>query len=180
MALRSGSAPARRPRSDATLAMNRGSLAARERLAAAVAWIRSPDLGVIGQGMRFALAGVTTAVVSLVTTITLAEGVGLPFEAAFAIGYAIAVMTHFTLQRVFVWMHREAFALPIHLQLVRYVPIALSNYGVVALAIAILPRLLGVAALFVYLGATLVVTLVSFLLFRTRVFHADTPAEGRR
>ena len=122
--------------------MKRGSpAAARERLAAAVRWIRSPDLGVIGQGMRFALAGVTTAVVSLVTTITLAEGVGLAFEAAFAIGYAVAVTTHFTLQRVFVWMHREAFALPIHLQLVRYVPIALGNYGVVAVAIAVLPHL---------------------------------------
>jgi putative flippase GtrA len=151
--------------------------ATRHRLALGVAWIRSPELGLIGQGVRFAIAGATAAVVSLGLTITLAQGVGLPFEAAFAIGYFIAVMTHFTLQRVFVWSHSEAFALQIHHQVVRYIPIALCNYGTVALALALLPHALGVSSLVVYLGATAVVTVVSFLLFRTNVFHAQEPGE---
>lgn len=146
---------------------------ARCRLMAAVAWIRSPEFGLIGQGMRFAIAGMTASVVSLGLTITLAQGFGLPFEAAFAIGYTIAVMTHFTLQRVFVWTRHEEFALPVHHQLARYLPIAVCNYATVALAIALLPHLLHVAALVVYLGATAVVTVMSFLLFRTRVFHAE-------
>lgn len=150
---------------------------ARHRLAVGVAWIRSPELGLIGQGVRFAMAGATASVVSLVITITLAQGAGLPFEAAFAIGYFVAVITHFTLQRIFVWAHSGAFALAMHDQLVRYVPIALCNYGSVALALALLPHALGVSSLAVYLGATAVVTVISFLLFRTNVFHAEPPRE---
>jgi putative flippase GtrA len=145
----------------------------RERIVTTVAWVRSPELGLIGQGARYAAAGATVALVALATTITLAEGVGLPYEAAFAIGYSLAIATHFTLQRVFVWSHHEGFALPFHQQLVRYLPIALGNYGFVAAAIALLPQLLGVATLIVYLGATALATVVGFLLLRSRVFHAD-------
>jgi putative flippase GtrA len=148
-------------------------------LGAAVARIRSPEFGVIGQGMRFVAAGGTAALISLAATITLAEVVGLPFEVAFVLGYSAAVSAHFTLQRVFVWRHHGEFALPIHQQLIRYVPIALTNYGVVALAIALLPNLLRVAPLPVYLAATAAMTVLSFLLLRTRVFHPDEVAGER-
>jgi putative flippase GtrA len=147
-------------------------------LAAAIAWIRAPDADLIGLGMRFAITGVTVALVSLGATITLAQGVGLPFEAAFAIGYSIAIATHFTLQRVFVWTHHTGFALPLRHQIARYLPVALTNYALVALAIAVLPQLLHVASLVVYLGATAIVTVVSFLLFRAHVFHADLGTAG--
>jgi putative flippase GtrA len=168
------------PRSDGIRALTAKAPAqVRQRLIAAVVWVRSPELGLIGQGARYALAGATVAFVALATTITLAEGAGLAYEAAFAIGYSLALAAHFTLQRVFVWSHHEGFALPIHHQLFRYLPIALGNYGFVAAAIALLPHLLGVATLIVYLAATAVVTVVAFLLLRSRVFHADTPANGR-
>jgi putative flippase GtrA len=142
-------------------------------ITAAIVWIRRPELGVLGQGIRYAIAGMTVACVSMTGTIVLAEVVGLAYEAAFAIAYTTALVTHFSLQRYFVWSHHEAFALLLHLQLVRYLPIALANYGVVAIALAVLPGALGVASLPVYVIATLSVTVLSFLLLRTSVFHAQ-------
>jgi putative flippase GtrA len=139
--------------------------------------MRRPELGVLGQGIRYALAGATVALVSLTATIVLAQGFGLAFEAAFGVGYALALVTHFTLQRFFVWSHGEQFALPIHHQLGRYLPVALSNYGLVAVAIAVLPRALGTSSLLVYLAATGLVTALSFVIFRSRVFHAEDSSE---
>jgi putative flippase GtrA len=156
------------------------SLPGKSAVLAAAAWIRSPELGLVGQGMRFAIAGATAALVSLGATITLSQGCTLPLEAAFAIGYATGLTAHFTLQRVFVWRHHAEFALSGQHQLARYLPIALTNYGVIALAIALLPRLLGVAPVAVYLVATGVVTTISFLLFRTRVFHAGDLGKEHR
>lgn len=149
----------------------------RGRIVAAIAWIRRPELGLLGQGIRYAMVGATVAVMSLTGTIILAEVVGLPYELAFAISYTIAVTTHFTLQRLFVWVHHEGFALPIHRQLVRYLPVTLTNYGVVAAAIAVLPHLLGISTLIVYVGATVAITLVSFVLLRQRIFHAPSPEQ---
>lgn len=150
------------------------------RINAAFVWIRRPELGLLGQGIRYAIAGATVAFVSIVGTLVLAEGAGLAYEAAFAIAYAAAVVTHFTLQRYFVWSHHEEYALPLHLQLVRYLPIAAVNYGAVAIAIAVLPHALHVRTGEAYIGATLSMTVISFLLFRTTVFHAeDSPEENR-
>ena len=146
----------------------------RHPLLAGVAWLRSTEAGIIGQGARFAVAGATVMVVSLSVTIILATVVGIAFELAFAIGFGTGLVTHFTLQRLFVWTHHEGFALPIHHQLARYLPIALSNYGLTAASIAVLPRALGLPQLVVYLGATALFTVTSFILFRTRVFHAES------
>jgi putative flippase GtrA len=151
----------------------------RGRIAAAYVWIRRPELGLLGQGIRYAIAGATVASVSLTGTIVLAEGVGLAYEAAFGIAYSAAVVTHFSLQRYFVWSHHEEFALPLHHQLVRYLPIALTNYGVVAIALAVLPHALHTSSLSVYLVAVLTMTALSFLLFRTNVFHPQKSSEER-
>ena len=63
--------------------------------------------------MRFALSGGTVALVYLATTTVLASVVGLPFQAALAIGFCVGLVVHFTLQRLFVWTHHEEFALPL-------------------------------------------------------------------
>jgi putative flippase GtrA len=149
----------------------------RGQITAALVWIRRPEHGLLGQGIRYGIAGATVALVSLGGTIGLAEGVGLPYEAAFGIAFTTAVITHFSLQRYFVWSHHEDFALPVHLQVARYLPIALANYGLVAIALAVLPRALDVSSLPVFLTATLLTTLLCFLLFRTSVFHAQ-PGSG--
>jgi putative flippase GtrA len=128
--------------------------------------------------MRYAIAGGTVASVTIATTVTLGQGFRVPYELAFGIGYSVALVVHFSLQRWFVWAHHEGFALPIHQQLARYLPLALSNYALVAAAIAWLPRLLGVSTLAAYLGATATITLISFILLRSHVFHPDAFGEG--
>jgi putative flippase GtrA len=137
----------------------------------AIAWLRSPDRGLMGQGMRYALSGVAVALISVVVTVTLAEGVGLAYEPSYAIAYCLAIATHYSLQRWFVWAHHAGFALSMRKQLRRYLPFAFFNYAFVAGSIALVPHLLDVPTSAAYLGATVVITLGSFLVLRSQIFH---------
>jgi len=130
----------------------------------------------MGQGVRFAMAGGTVAVVYLATTTVLAEVVGLPFQLALAIGFCISLLTHFTLQRTFVWIHHEEFALPLRAQAGRYLMLAAIQYGITAASTAVLPALLGVSAEVVYLATVALVVSANFLLFRNAIFHAKPGA----
>ncbi|HEV3070365.1 MAG TPA: GtrA family protein [Solirubrobacteraceae bacterium] len=138
-----------------------------------LAHIRSPERGILGQGIRFALAGGTVAGVYLVTTLLLATVIGLPFQSALAIGFILALATHFTLQRFFVWVHDEEFALPLRTQVGRYLAVALAQYGITVVATSALPAAVGLPTEVVYVAVTLLITLANFVLFRTRVFHAE-------
>ena len=134
-----------------------------------------PRAVLAGQGLRFAVSGGVVALVYVATTSLLAEVIGLPFEVALAIGFSVAIATHFTLQRMFVWAHAEGFALPLRVQAMRYLPMAGLQYGLTALATAVLPSALGVSTELVYLCAAAVLSAVNFFVFRARVFH---PARG--
>jgi putative flippase GtrA len=130
-------------------------------------------IGLFGRVVRFAIAGGTVAGVYLLVTLLLAKVAGLPFQAALAIGFATALSTHFTLQRLFVWVHQEEFALPLRAQAGRYLAISLAQYGITAAATGLLPDALDVSTEIVYIATTGLVTVVSFTLFRTRVFHPE-------
>jgi putative flippase GtrA len=132
------------------------------------------------QGLRFALAGSTVAVVYLATTTVLAEAVGMAFQAALAIGFCVAVLVHFTLQRLFVWTHHDEFALPLRHQVARYLTYAAAQYGATAAATALLPSVLGVSAEIVYLATVAVIVCLNFVVFRYGIFHARPAATGRR
>ena len=80
------------------------SLGAARRLA-------SPDAGRLGQGIRFAIAGAVVTVVYVATTTLLVQVFGVDFQVALATGYLLGLCFHFTLQRVFVWVHHEEFVL---------------------------------------------------------------------
>jgi putative flippase GtrA len=138
--------------------------------------LRSPSSGILGQGVRFALAGGTVALVYLTTTTVLAEVVGMPFQVALAIGFCVGLIVHFTLQRVFVWAHYEEFALPLHHQAGRYLILAGLQYGVTAASTALLPTALGVSTEIVYLVTVAIVLSVNFLVFRYGIFHAKPAA----
>jgi putative flippase GtrA len=140
--------------------------------------LRSPSSGLRGQGVRFALAGGTVALVYLSTTSVLAEVVGMPFQVALAIGFTVALIVHFTLQRVFVWRNHEEFALPLHQQAGRYLILAGVQYGVTAASTSLLPAALGVSSEIVYLATVAVVLGANFTVFRHGIFHAKpTPPE---
>jgi len=131
---------------------------------------------VLGQGVRFALSGGTVALIYLATTTVLAEVVAMPFQAALAIGFGVAIIVHFTLQRAFVWAHHEEFALPLGHQVGRYLAVAAMQYGVTAASTGLLPSVLGVSAEIVYLATVAVVLSTNFLVFRHGIFHAKPGA----
>lgn len=123
------------------------------------------------QGFRFAVAGGVVFATYVVATTILAEVIGLPFELSLAIGFALAIVTHFSLQRLFVWRHEVAFALPIHHQLARYLAVAGFQYGVTAAITATLPKAFGVSPEVVYLPTVVLLSTTNFLILRSRIFH---------
>jgi putative flippase GtrA len=139
--------------------------------------LRSPSSGLVGQGVRFALAGGTVALVYLTMTIVLADVVGLPFQAALAIGFCLATIVHFTLQRVFVWIHHEEFALPMHHQAARYLAAASLQYGLTAASTSLLPGVLGLSTELVYVVSVASVISANFLVFRHGIFHGKSAGE---
>jgi putative flippase GtrA len=138
--------------------------------------LRAPDPGILRQGIRFALAGGTVALVYLSVTTVLAEVVGLPFQAALAIGFSVGLLVHFTLQRLFVWTHHDEFALPLRHQVGRYLALSAVQYSVTAASTALLPAALNVSAEVVYLATVAVLVSTNFLVFRYRIFHAKAAA----
>jgi putative flippase GtrA len=126
------------------------------------------------QGFRFVLVGGIVAGVYVGTTTFLAEVIGVPFEVSLAIGFALAIVTHFSLQRLYVWRHATAFALSLHHQLARYATMAALQYGLTAAITATLPEALGVSPEVVYLPTVVVISVTNFLIFRSRIFHAAT------
>jgi putative flippase GtrA len=130
---------------------------------------------IAGQGLRFGLAGGVVAVVYLASTSLLAEVLGVDFEVALAMGFALAIATHFVLQRRYVWVHADGFAVTLRQQALRYLLVASLQYGLTAVATSALPGLLHVATEVVYLCSAAALTATNFVVFRTGVFHAADP-----
>jgi putative flippase GtrA len=135
--------------------------------------LRSPDSGTVGQGVRFAVVGCVVALVYLTTTTVLADVFAIPFQIALVIGFVTAVCVHFTLQRLFVWVHHAEFALDLGEQIGRYLLVVSAQYVVTATSTALLPSVIGVPVTFVYVMTVLALTGVNFLFFRNGVFHAS-------
>jgi putative flippase GtrA len=145
----------------------------KRQLADRILHLGSPDSGSVGQGFRYALTGVFVALWYLVTTTVLAEVVGLPFQLALVIGFLSTMLVHFTLQRLFVWVHHTEFALGLRAQVGRYLLLAGFQYAVTAAATSILPGALDVPVTAVYLATAISLAATNFLMFRGRVFHAE-------
>ena len=133
--------------------------------------VRSPEWGLAGQGLRFALSGSLVAGVYVTVTTVLHDVLAVRFQIALAIGFVVSVALHFTLQRLFVWRHYRRFALAVHRQAVRYLGVCASQYTVTALSTAQLPGLVGLPVEVVYVITMLAVAGINFVVFRGRVFH---------
>jgi putative flippase GtrA len=140
--------------------------------------LRSPRSGLSGQLVRFGLTGGFVTVVYLTVTTVLSQVAGLPFQLALALGFASAILLHFTLQRLFVWVNEDGFALPLRHQVGRYLLMAGAQYGVTAASTAILPGVLGVATEVVYLATMAIATTSGFLIMRFIIFHGQTGDEA--
>jgi len=148
-----------------------------ERLRSAARSLRSPSSGLLGQGVRFILAGGTVVVVYVTTTTVLSHVVGLHFQLALAIGFAVALVVQFVLYRLFVWSHDEDFALSVHHQAGRYLAAAAVNYGLTVASTSLLPTALGISTEIVYLVTVATLPAINFVVFRYVIFHAE-PAGG--
>jgi putative flippase GtrA len=136
--------------------------------------IRSPEWGIAGQGLRFAIAGTIVAAVYITVTTVLHGLLGVTFQIALVSGFTTGVIIHFTLQRVFVWRHYQKFALAIHHQALRYIGVCFIQYGLTALSTSQLPKTLGLPVEVVYLATAIGLAGLNFVLFRGRVFHPET------
>ena len=129
--------------------------AIKDSFAGHVSHLRSPDSGTVGQGLRYVIAGTTVAIWYLGVTTVLADVFGVAFQLALSIGFLTGVLLHFTLQRFFVWVHREQFALSLHHQAGRYLTVAAFQYGATAAVTLLLPHTLGLPVTPVYFGTAL-------------------------
>jgi putative flippase GtrA len=141
--------------------------------------LRSHESGLLGQLVRFGLTGGLVTLVYLSVTTVLSQVAKMPFEAALAIGFATAILMHFSLQRLFVWMHEDGFALPLRHQVGRYLLMASAQYGGTAASTAILPGVLGVDTELVYLATMAVASTTGFLVMRFAIFHGGLSAVAR-
>lgn len=153
--------------------VNATTISGRLQLARAfVRAVRSPEWGLAGQGLRFAFAGTVVAIVYVTVTTVLHDVFAVPFEIALVIGFVVGVCLHFTLQRLFVWRHRERFALAIHRQAARYLGVCGTQYALTALATSQLPGALGLPVEAVYLLTMCTLAGLNFVVFRGRIFHS--------
>lgn len=128
------------------------------------------------RGLRFALSGAGVAGFYIALTTLLAEGVGLSFQLALAVGFASAVSLHFILQRVFVWVHADGFALTRRRQLGRYLAVAAAQYLLTAAIMSAVPGWLDAPETLVYLVTAVVLAALNFLILGGRVFHKGPTA----
>jgi putative flippase GtrA len=114
---------------------------------------------------RYLLAGafITVLYLSITTGLRLA---GAPWWLAIAVGYVVATSTHFVLHRRFVFRREQGFQLPLEQQLPRFVLFVICQYAVTATAMTVLPD-----SIFVFFGVAAAVTVTSFVILRTKLFH---------
>jgi putative flippase GtrA len=130
---------------------------------------------------RFITAGGFVAVVNLGTG-ALLLALGVEVQLAVAVAYLAAITTHFTLQRLFVFAGEGAFALTLGRQLRRYTAMAAVQYPATAGLVALLVAA-GLSNLGAVVCAALLVTPVTYVLLRTRMFHlaaGDQPPRAAR
>jgi len=148
----------------------------RPRIQRLASLLKDNDARLHVRGLRFALSGGAVAIYYLTATTVLANVVGLPFQLALVIGYTTAICLHFLLQRFFVWVREDDYALAAHHQLGRYLLIVGVQYGITVASTAFLPGALGVPTEAVYLVTALLLAMTNFLVMGSRVFHQSQEA----
>lgn len=123
------------------------------------------------QFARYAIAGAIVGLTYVGLTLLLSGPAGVPILVAIPPSYATAVALHYVLQRVFVFGHVSRFVLSAREQIGRYVVIGLAQYAATSASTGLLPDVLDLDEQVVYVGTVAVLSAVTFLLLRTRVFH---------
>jgi putative flippase GtrA len=117
------------------------------------------------EGVRFVAVGAFITVLYVSVTTVMRTVFDAPWWLAIAVGYVIATSTHFVLHRT-VTFAKDEFQLTTSQQAVRFIAVVAVQYAFTATAMSILP-----STLITFFCVAAVVTAVSFLVLRTRLFH---------
>jgi putative flippase GtrA len=117
------------------------------------------------EGVRFVAVGAFITVLYVSVTTVMRTVFDAPWWLAIAVGYVIATSTHFVLHRT-VTFAKDEFQLTTSQQAVRFIAVVAVQYAFTATAMSILP-----STLITFFCVAAVVTVVSFLVLRTRLFH---------
>ena len=98
------------------------------------------------QLVRFGLTGALAFAIYTGGTLLLSGPLGLPIVLAIGLAFSASVAFNFTMQRHFVFLDRETFALRARTQLGRYIFAATCNYLLTSLIVTVVPRARGIAA----------------------------------
>jgi putative flippase GtrA len=121
--------------------------------------------------VRFALASGIVQVVYAALMVLLLVALDTPRQAALAVGYAGALIVHFTVNRHFVFVKDDGYEHGLGSHTGRYVFAAAFNYAITAAALAALPGLLGVEPIIAWLIVTATLGLSNFALLGRVVFR---------
>lgn len=122
--------------------------------------------------LRYVLAAGINTLVYTGLTLLLSGPLEVDIQVAIPVAFVIALGTHFSLQRLFVWRHVDDFALRGHEQAARYVVIGVTQYALTAAIVAVVPGWLDASEQLVYLAAVGLISVATFLILRHGVFHA--------
>jgi putative flippase GtrA len=134
----------------------------------AVALRRHPTVQRLG---RFALSAIAVQAVYATLMAIFLLGLMLPRQIALVIGYAGALVVHFTLNRQLVFAPSDGYVHGLSSHGRRYIVIAAVVYVVTALGLAWLPGAFGIAPYIAWLLITVVIGATNFVLLGRFVFR---------
>lgn len=120
---------------------------------------------------RFALSAITVQVVYATLMAIFLLGLHLPRQTALAMGYTIALIVHFTLNRQFVFAPAGGYTRSLTGHGGRYLASAVLVYGITALGLALVPGPLGVSPFIAWLLLATTVGALNFVLLGRFVFR---------
>ena len=123
------------------------------------------------QLMRFGITGALVFGIYTGGTLLLSGPLGLPIVLAIGLAMCLAIAVNFTMQRHFVFVDHDTFALSTRTQLVRYIIATGCNYALTSLLVITLPGALGVSQQLVFVVTAVVMSLVGFTVVRWWIFH---------
>lgn len=134
----------------------------------AVALRRHPTARRLG---RFALSAFTVQVVYAALMAVFLLGLDLPRQTALAVGYAVALGLHFTLNRQFVFVSDNGYTRGATSHGRRYLVSAVVVYVITALALAVVPEALGLTPFVAWLLVATTIGVLNYVLLRRFVFR---------
>jgi len=131
----------------------------------------APHRQVALQLVRFGLAGAFVFGIYTGGTLLLSGPLGLPIALAIAIAFPVALAINFTMQRHFVFLDHDTFALGARTQFARYLAAALCNYALTTIIVVTVPHALGVSPQLVFVITAMAMSLLGFTIVRGWIFH---------